>query len=71
MQFFQNIINNGDTMVAAGVSILCAIAFFINFKEGGKKLLITLGFVMVASGLYSQRVPISNGIGNLLSTLFN
>ena len=39
MQFFQNIINNGDTMVAAGVSILCAIAFFINWKEGGKKLL--------------------------------
>lgn len=71
MQFFQNIVNNGDIMVAAGVSVICAIAFFINFKEGGKKLLGTLAFVMVAAGLYSQRVPISTGIGNLFSSMFN
>lgn len=71
MQFFQNIINNGDTMVMAGVSIACAVAFFLNLNNGGKKLLGTLAFIAVAAGLYTQRVPIFNGIGNLLSSLFN
>jgi hypothetical protein len=71
MQFFQNIINSGDNMVMAGVSIACAVAFFINLKNGGKQLLITLALIAVAAGLYTQRVPIFNGIGNLLSSMFN
>jgi hypothetical protein len=70
MQFFQNIVNSGDTMVAAGISVACAIAFFANLANGGKKILITLALLAVAFGIYTQRVAISNGIGNLISGLF-